>query len=106
MSELLIQLYGAAIHLLPRAFRRLCDLARAGKQAEAGAWDARLRPACDFLGIEPNPIPLKAILSRLEIGRGLRLPLTPLSPVHAERAARITDQVRQLEHTCRDSVAA
>jgi 4-hydroxy-tetrahydrodipicolinate synthase len=95
-----------ASNVLPRAFRRLCDLACAGKRAEAEAWDARLRPACDFLGIEPNPIPLKAILSQLGIGRGLRLPLTPLSPTHAESAQRTTDLIKQLEQTCRDTLAA
>jgi 4-hydroxy-tetrahydrodipicolinate synthase len=95
-----------ASNALPRAFRRLCDLARAGKRAEAEAWDARLRPACDFLGVEPNPIPLKAILSQLGIGRGLRLPLTPLSPAHAESAQRTTDLIKQLEQSCRSTPAA
>jgi 4-hydroxy-tetrahydrodipicolinate synthase len=95
-----------ASNVLPRAFRRLCDLARAGKRAEAEAWDARLRPAGDFLGIEPQPSPLKAILSQLGIGRGLRLPLTPLSPAHAESAQRTTDLIVQLEQSCRDTLAA
>jgi 4-hydroxy-tetrahydrodipicolinate synthase len=95
-----------ASNVLPRAFRRLCDLARAGKHDDAARWDARLQDAYDFLGIESNPIPVKAILARMEIGRGLRLPLTPLSPEHAERAARITDQIHQIEHTCHDTVAA
>ena len=95
-----------ASNVLPRAFRRLCDLARAGKHDDAARWDARLQDAYDFLGIESNPIPVKAILARMDIGRGLRLPLTSLSPEHAERAARITDQIDQIEHTCRDTVAA
>ena len=95
-----------ASNVLPRAFRRLCDLALGGRHDDAARWDARLQDACDFLGVEPNPIPVKAVLSRMGIGRGLRLPLTPLSPAHAERAARITDQIQELEHTCRDTVAA
>jgi len=95
-----------ASNVLPRAFRKLCDLARAGKRGDTEAWDAQLHDAYDFLGVEPNPIPLKAILSQLEIGRGLRLPLTPLSPAYAERAARITDQIQQLEQSCRDALAA
>ena len=95
-----------ASNVLPKTFRRLCTLARAGKREDAEAWDAQLRTVFDFLGVESNPIPLKAILSRLEIGRGLRLPLTPLSPAHDERAARITDQIEQLEQSCRDVVAA
>jgi 4-hydroxy-tetrahydrodipicolinate synthase len=93
-------------NVLPASMRKLCELARAGKVEDANGWDARLRDAYDFMGVEPNPIPVKAILSRLEIGRGLRLPLTPLSPVHAERAARLTDRLQQLEQSCRDSVAA
>ena len=95
-----------ASNVLPRAFRKLCDLARAGKRGDTEAWDAQLHDAYDFLGVEPNPIPLKAILSQLEIGRGLRLPLTPLSPAYAECAARITDQIQQLEQSCRDALAA
>ena len=95
-----------ASNVLPKSLRRLCTLARAGKREDAEAWDAQLRTVFDFLGVESNPIPLKAILSRLEIGRGLRLPLTPLSPAHDERAARITDQIEQLEQSCRDVVAA
>lgn len=95
-----------ASNVLPRALRKLCDLARAGKHADTESWDARLHDAFDFLGVEPNPIPLKAILSRMGMGRGLRLPLTPLSPAHSDRAARITDQIQQLEQSCRDTLAA
>jgi 4-hydroxy-tetrahydrodipicolinate synthase len=95
-----------ASNVLPHAFRRLCDLARAGDRAGAEDWDARLRPAVDFLGVEPNPIPLKAILSRLGIGHGLRLPLTPLSPIHAGSAQQATDLIVQLEQSCRDVLVA
>ena len=95
-----------ASNVIPRAFRRLCDLARAGERAGSEQWDARLRSIYDFLGIEPNPIPLKAILARLDIGRGLRLPLTPLSPSHAELAARVTATIHTLEQSCRDELAA
>lgn len=99
-------LVSVASNVLPRAFRRLCDLARAGKRDQARAWDAQLRASVDFLGIEPNPIPLKAILSQMQIGHGLRLPLTTLSPAHAGDAARITEQIQQLELSCRDIIAA
>lgn len=99
-------LVSVASNVLPRALRRLCDLARAGKRREAEAWDARLRASCDFMAIEPNPIPVKALLTRLGIGRGLRLPLTPLSPAHAELADRITADIHQIELSCRDAIAA
>jgi 4-hydroxy-tetrahydrodipicolinate synthase len=95
-----------ASNVLPVAMRRLCELARSGKADDARALDERMREAYDFLGVESNPIPLKALLAHLGIGRGLRLPLTPLSPAHAERAARVSDEIQQLEYTCRGSVAA
>lgn len=71
-----------ASNVFPRAFRRLCELCRAGDRAAAAALDSRLRPGYDFLGIEPNPIPVKAALAALGIGHGLRLPLLPLSDTH------------------------
>lgn len=86
-----------ASNLVPRAFRRLCDLARAGDEAEAMALDVRLHALYEFLGIEPNPIPLKALLARRGLGRGLRLPLTELSAVHAGLAARMADIVAAIE---------
>src|SRR3546814_11345099 len=71
-----------ASNVVPSAFRRLADLARAGKEADAQALDARLRALYDFLGIESNPIPVKALLARRGLGRGLRLPLTQPAPAH------------------------
>ncbi|ALN62331.1 dihydrodipicolinate synthase [Lysobacter antibioticus] len=93
-------------NVLPAAFRRLADLARAGRGAEAEAWDARLRPAYDFLGLEPNPIPVKALLSAQGIGHGLRLPLQSLSAAHQDAARRTAGLVVELEHVCRDTLAA
>jgi len=95
-----------ASNVLPSSFRLLCDLARGGKTDAANALDARLRRSVDFLGIEPNPIPVKALLERFGIGHGLRLPLTPLSPQHAESAASIAAEIRDLESSCRDALAA
>ena len=95
-----------ASNVLPSSFRRLCDLARGGDAAAANALDARLRRSVDFLGIEPNPIPVKALLERNGIGHGLRLPLTPLSPQHADLAAAIAVEIRDLESSCRDALAA
>ena len=95
-----------ASNVLPRAFRRLCELARTGDRAGAEAWDAQLRETVAFLGIESNPIPLKELLSQLGIGHGLRLPLTPLSPAHAARVIDITTAIQQLEQSCRDLSAA
>ena len=93
-------------NVLPAAFRRLADLARAGRRDPAEAWDARLRPVYDFLGVEPNPIPVKALLAAQGLGHGLRLPLQSLSPAHDEAARRIAALVIELEHAGREPIAA
>ena len=95
-----------ASNVLPRAFRRLADLARGGKRDAAEALDARMRPAYDFLGVEPNPIPVKALLAGQGIGHGLRLPLLSLSAEHAGTAAEIARLVAQLELDCHDETVA
>lgn len=95
-----------ASNVLPASFRRLCDLARGGKREQAEAWNARLVAACDFLGVESNPIPVKALLARLGIGHGLRLPLLPLSAAHEDTAAAIAQNVRELEQDSHDAFVA
>lgn len=95
-----------ASNVLPRAMRRLCDLARAGSEGEAGGLDAQLQRVFTFLGVEPNPIPVKAILARMQLGHGLRLPLTALSPMHDGEADLATIHIQQLEQACRDLLAA
>ncbi|MFP7721220.1 4-hydroxy-tetrahydrodipicolinate synthase [Lysobacter sp. A3-1-A15] len=95
-----------ASNVLPASFRRLCNLALAGKADAAGALDARLRPVADFLGVEPNPIPVKALLALQGIGHGLRRPLTPLSPVHQAAAAATLALIGTLEHESRGELAA
>ena len=84
-------------NVLPGAFRTLCDLARAGNHAAAEAWDARLQPYHDFFTLESNPIPVKALLQRLGIGHGLRLPLLPLSAPHHAAADHLAADVGALE---------
>ena len=79
------------------AFARLCALARAGEAEAARALDARLAGLYDFLGVEPNPIPVKAVLARQGLGHGLRLPLLPLSAAHAGAADAMATLCRQLE---------
>ncbi|MBO9718509.1 MAG: 4-hydroxy-tetrahydrodipicolinate synthase [Pseudoxanthomonas sp.] len=94
-------------NVAPSAYRRLCDLARAGDAVAAARWDARLAPLHDFCGIESNPVPAKALLQRLGIGHGLRLPLLPLSARHQGEAERIAELVRELEtHPGREPLAA
>jgi 4-hydroxy-tetrahydrodipicolinate synthase len=86
-----------ASNVVPRAFARLCRLLRAGQEAEAAALEARLAPVYDFCGIESNPIPVKALLQRLGVGSGLRLPLTPLSEGNRELADRVAALCRDIE---------
>lgn len=92
---------------LPASFRKLCDLARRGDRASAEAWDARLQEFHGFLGVEPNPIPIKALLRRMGYGIGLRLPLTALSDPHVEQADRLAAMAPALEESSgRDALAA
>jgi 4-hydroxy-tetrahydrodipicolinate synthase len=92
---------------LPRAFRRLCDLARGRQRAAAEAQDAALQAFYPFLGVESNPIPVKALLQRMGYGAGLRLPLLPLSAVHGADADRLHAAALALEEqSARDTIAA
>ncbi|WP_407352199.1 4-hydroxy-tetrahydrodipicolinate synthase [Luteimonas sp. R10] len=93
-------------NIAPCAFRRLADLALAGDEAEARALDARLQPLYRFAMVEPNPIPIKALLARAGLGHGLRLPLTPLASMHADAVERVAAAVDELERACRDTLAA
>jgi 4-hydroxy-tetrahydrodipicolinate synthase len=86
-----------ASNVVPGTFRRLCQLARGGDVAGAEALDARLYALYHFLGVEPNPIPVKALLALNGIGHGLRLPLQPLSSTHAAEAQRLHADILQLE---------
>ena len=73
-----------ASNALPRAMQRLCQGSRTGNSAAAEALNRQLQPIFEFLGCEPNPVPVKAILQQMSIGEGLRLPLMPLSAAHQE----------------------
>ncbi|HLS84104.1 MAG TPA: 4-hydroxy-tetrahydrodipicolinate synthase [Arenimonas sp.] len=86
-----------ASNVVPRSFARLCRLAAEGEAGQAQALDARLHELYDVLGIEPNPIPVKAILALQGIGHGLRLPLLPLSPPHQARAEAMARTCTQME---------
>jgi len=82
---------------LPGAYRRMCALAAAHEHDAAEAWDARLQPFHDFCGVEPNPIPVKALLRRIGIGHDLRLPLLPLSAAHQPAADHLAGDIAALE---------
>jgi 4-hydroxy-tetrahydrodipicolinate synthase len=67
-------------NLVPKAFRALCDAARAGDRAAVAQHRARLQPLLDALNCAPNPIPVKAGLAELGLCNArLRLPLLELA---------------------------
>jgi len=74
-------------NVAPRAMHDMCAAALAGRHAEAAALNERLMPLHLAMFVEPNPIPVKWAVARLGLmGRGIRLPLTPL-------AERLEDEV-------------
>ncbi|MBB1087427.1 4-hydroxy-tetrahydrodipicolinate synthase [Lysobacter sp. SG-8] len=95
-----------ASNVLPAAFRRLSDLARSGNAPAAMELDARLEPILDFMGVEPNPTPVKALLALQGLGHELRLPLLPLSAAHQDAAIAMLASIRGIEGALGPSVAA
>lgn len=67
-------------NVVPAAIARMCDLALAGKVAEARAINDQLMPLHTAMFVESNPIPVKWAVEYLGlIESGIRLPLTPLA---------------------------
>jgi 4-hydroxy-tetrahydrodipicolinate synthase len=72
-------------NVAPEAMAAMCAAALAGDAEKAAVLDADLAGLHRALFAEPNPIPVKWALAELGlIGRGIRLPLVPLDPVHHE----------------------
>jgi 4-hydroxy-tetrahydrodipicolinate synthase len=88
-----------ASNVLPGTLSRISRHLLAAEIDAALALDSQLQGIYDFLGCEPNPIPVKAILAALGIGSGLRLPLMSLSVEHHEALNRMTAQCKALEST-------
>lgn len=96
-----------ASNIVPAAFRRMIELARAGDAAAAEALDAELVPLYVLLGVEPNPIPVKALLAALGLCHDtLRLPLLPLSAPHRVALAAQPARIEAIESRCRNLPAA
>jgi 4-hydroxy-tetrahydrodipicolinate synthase len=73
-------------NLAPAATAKMIAAAREGRLEEARALHYRLLPLMELMGIESNPIPVKAALSLLGIGANeVRLPLLPLAGEKLER---------------------
>ncbi len=72
-----------ASNVAPAEFSALCAHCASRDAGAARAIDERLQPLYEFLGVEPNPIPVKWCLAELGFGTPqMRLPLVPLSAVH------------------------
>jgi 4-hydroxy-tetrahydrodipicolinate synthase len=70
-------------NVAPRLMHQMCEAAFAGDLVRARELNNLLLPLHSKLFVEANPIPVKWACAELGlIGRGLRLPLTPLSAVH------------------------
>ena len=69
---------------VPRLFRAACDAALDGKQELAAEARQRLQPLLAALDCAPNPVPIKACLSALDIG--LERVRSPLLPLHDDAA--------------------
>lgn len=87
-----------AANVAPSAFATLCERCASQDAAAAETADRRLRALYDFLGVEPNPIPVKWCLSELGIGgHDVRLPLVPLSAAHRARGREILVELGLIE---------
>lgn len=72
-------------NVAPRLMANLCAAALSGDEDSARELDARLQALNAALFIEPNPIPVKWALQQMGlIAKGIRLPMTWLSPHHEE----------------------
>jgi 4-hydroxy-tetrahydrodipicolinate synthase len=87
-----------AANVAPAQFSALCERCAAGDVRGAESIDRELQPLYEFLGVEPNPIPVKWCLAQLGMGGPqLRLPLTPLSQAHHARAGDLLIRLGLIE---------
>ena len=88
-----------ASNVVPAVFARICQLLQERNLAGAQVLDAGLRNLYDFLGVEPNPVPVKALMRLMGFGHGLRLPLLPLSEAHSGEAQRMLELCKTIEQS-------
>lgn len=88
----------AAAHVRPDLFVAMVQHVQAGRREEARALHNRLLPLVRLLFSEPNPGPIKALLSRQGwIRNELRLPMTPAS---AGCEAQVVEALARLDAPC------
>lgn len=88
-----------ASNAVPATFTRICELLADRNLDEAQTLNDSLSKFYDFLGIEPNPIPIKAIMQILGYGHGLRLPLLALSKQYQAQAQEMADLCKTIEQS-------
>ena len=87
-----------ASNVAPAEFSALCAHCVSRDAGAARAIDERLQPLYEFLGVEPNPIPVKWCLAELGFGTPqMRLPLVPLSAVHHAKGRQMLLQLGLIE---------
>lgn len=88
-----------ASNAVPATFARICRYLEERNLDEAFALDGKLRELYAFLGVEPNPVPIKAIMQIMGFGHGLRLPLLPLSDDYTGKAEEMADLCKTIEQS-------
>lgn len=88
-----------ASNVVPATFARICRYLEEQNVEAAQALDSRLRELYGFLSIEPNPVPVKAIMKLMGFGEGVRLPLLPLSDDYVGRADEMTELCKTIEQS-------
>jgi 4-hydroxy-tetrahydrodipicolinate synthase len=84
-------------NVAPRLMHEMCAAAIAGDRSAAEAIDAKLQGLHKELFIESNPIPVKWAVQQMGlIAKGIRLPLTWLSPVCEARVRAAMQQAGAL----------
>ncbi len=80
-------------NVAPAKMHAMCAAALAGDAETARELDAELAGLHSKLFVEPNPIPVKWALQRMNrIPSGIRLPMTPMSPQFAETVEQALQQ--------------
>ncbi len=86
-----------ASHLVGGAIKTMIEAFESGDHAGARSLHLRLMDLFDALFVEPNPIPLKAVLSKVGLPAGQpRLPLTPATEATQKRLQDALEAVSDL----------
>ena len=88
-----------ASNAVPACFARICRYLEEYNSDQALVLDAKLQELYAFLNVEPNPTPIKAIMSQLGFGSGVRLPLLSLSESYQAKAGEMTNLCKSIEQS-------